>query len=113
MRFGQRGPWSIRLAAALASIGTIGEGRFALAQDDPGVAIDDRASEAVGRKLDPEGMGSATSALTRFASLVLPVIFSKEGNIDPPDDDRTSALDDFRGVDQVSPDDVPAGVVLV
>jgi hypothetical protein len=62
------------------------------------VAIDHGACEAISGELDAKRVGSTTSTFASLACFVLPVLLSKEGDIDPPDNYRFPGFDNLRGV---------------
>lgn len=58
-------------------------------------------------------MRSATFAFGRIASLILPIASGQEDNVYAPDDYRVAGLNRLRGVDEVTPDDIPTGMIVV
>jgi hypothetical protein len=63
--------------------------------------------------LDAESVCSAAVAFGRFAALVLPVVFEEEWNIHAPDDDRSTPLHSFGGIDGIPPHDIPSRMIVV
>jgi hypothetical protein len=72
-----------------------------------------RVTQLLRRRADTEGMGPPAALRAGFATLVFPVVFFYEGHIDSPNHHRPTGLDRLRGINQVAPDNVPAGMVVV
>src|ERR1017187_2661979 len=85
----------------------------ALAYLDPRTLIDDRVFEPLCRILNAEGMSTAATSFCGFAAFIFPVIFAKKGDIDSPDGDHLALLQTPCRVDGVTPNDVPASVVVM
>lgn len=67
----------------------------------------------LGWPFDSERMRTSAALDASFASFVFPVTFVKGYNVNTPDYDRASRLNRLRWVNEITPDDIPPGVVIV
>ena len=91
----------------------IGQRGPTLAQDDLRMAVSDCAREARGGQFDAERMRSTAAALGGVAALVFPIVLFEKRDVHPPDHDFLSGFNHPRWVNQITPDDIPASVVVV
>src|SRR5712692_9542552 len=96
-----------------ASTRTIHQSWTSPVESYPWRLVDDRPCQTRRRVLDPESVGPAAPTFARAAAFVLPVRFSKEWDVNPPDNHRTTCLHAFGWVDGITPDNVPPSMVVV
>ena len=75
--------------------------------------VDLAALELLSRRPNSKRMSPATAGFSGCARLVLPVFFRQEDYVDSPDDDRPFVLERLSGVNQVTPNDIPARMVVI
>src|SRR5262245_24278489 len=71
------------------------------------------AAQLLRRAHHAEGVRSPAAVEPRRAALVLPVRLVEVHHVDAPDEDRLPGLDRQRRIDEITPYDVPAGMVVV
>ena len=71
------------------------------------------ATQLLGCSHDAEGMGAASLSRPGATSLVFPIGAYEKQHVDAPDHHLPALLDRHRGIDQIPPDDIPAGMIVV
>ncbi len=110
---GRRRPALVLSAWLQPSCRSPAEDRSATAQDDARSVVDPCIPQPQSRRAESESMGPATSSGACLAAFVFPVLLAKQGNVYAPDDDLLAWFQNFGGVHEVPPDDVPTGMVVV
>lgn len=87
--------------------------RFAVADDNVGPLIYGLAPKLPGGVLDAECMCPASAGHAGAAFLVFPIRFFKEHDVHAPNDDRPVAFQGLRGIDEIAPKDIPAGMIVM
>ena len=92
---------------------TINRGWFAARQADVGSPINGFAFHFLCGILDSKSVRSTATSGTCAAASVFPILLFYEQDVHAPDDDGLASLNGFCRIYEVSPDDVPARVVIV
>lgn len=80
---------------------------------DSGILVHDAAPQKLRRKLNSEGVRTATATLSGFAPFVLPVFFVEERNVHSPDRNSLAEFQPLGLVDRVAPNNILARVIVV
>ncbi len=90
-----------------------GEDRAAVSQLNPGENISSSVFEFLRRIAHAECMGATAAASTGFARLIFPVFLGEKNHVYPPYHDWFAWLDRLRWVNKISPNDVPARMIVM
>src|SRR5712691_6916870 len=86
---------------------------LAIRKADVHPSVHSFVSQFLSRIPEPKGVRATTSLRARPAPLVFPVGLVHEQNVHAPNDNGLPRFDGFGWVNQIAPNNVPAGVVVV
>lgn len=103
--WGGRLKWSPRLS--------LDEHRLAAPQFDVRQLVRRGVAQLVCRKTQAESMGSSSALTASRTAFVFPISFVHKHDVDAPDGDGFAGFDPSRRIDEVTPYDVPARMIVV
>ena len=92
---------------------TISGDRLAIPDDDVSSLVNRVPFELLCGISHSKGMSSAAAALTGATFLVFPIRFLQKNHVNAPDDHWLALFKRLCWIDQIPPDDVPAGMVIM
>jgi len=86
---------------------------FAVANDDVGALVDGFVGQLFRGIANAESVRPTTAGISSGTPFILPVRLFEEHDIDAPNDDGLARVERFSRIDEVAPNNIPTGVVVV
>jgi hypothetical protein len=113
-------PNSAQMAPSAASLplerwlaGILGQHRPTAAKGHSRINVGGCAPKFLGWRAEPESVGTTAARNSGRAALILPIRLLEKYYVDAPDHDWPGRFDEPRRINQIAPNDLPAGMIVM